>query len=718
MIIWGVACGQVDMFRGTLNNNIPIHTFKGREMDLPISLNYTTTGIKVDQVASNVGLGWNLNVGGKISRVAVGKPDGHRVTSSTQVGGGICINSPSGDGYLNQGMIRDYYKVNALGFDDIFRFTSNVIMASLINPKREYTINNTDATGRNGEFSITAEDGTIFYFGQNGTRELSITSSIADGCSVTDDISTTTWMLTKVVSKNKLDEYSFTYQNFDWTSSVSNNGEGESVGGVLKLKSSNYKLKEKMITEIYHNGVKIVGFTYTNRDDLNFVGGAGNALSEIQFFNFNSTVAYSKVNFNYSYFGNLASTNFLDKRLKLDELVFSGIDATGIATAGDKYGFEYINPAGVPSLTSYARDYLGLYNGKNANTNLVYNGNVYEGFPPSYVCNPPNSNRSFNINHALNGTLNKIIYPSKGYSVFEYEQNALKGGYGTTYTIDFPYSYNHHFTNTNDSQEVALNINAEMCSDVPQQYTALHPLMQSVFISNFAECPSSLLSAHPFHGINAKSIIFNVSGTTSAQNPTGATQVTIETAGIGVYLIQKINNVSISSVPKFTYPRCEYASNGTNTYPVMPLSEYVNSQLNSNTIFCNSNTSHSYPNDYIIGGLTMTDNGSTNLNWAILEPGTYQITVWKFTESGNNYPRVNITKGINGFTWMNAHFQNNDQISDLMDGFRVKSVTNHTSNSQISNKKNYKYCNPDNPDYVKVTSKNPKFHFQDNLCQF
>ncbi|MEN1786377.1 MAG: hypothetical protein AAGF77_14760 [Bacteroidota bacterium] len=66
---------SVDMYSGTPSIAIPLHVFKGREMDLPVSLTYDASGIKVDQLANWCGLGWNLNVGGRISRRANGLPD-------------------------------------------------------------------------------------------------------------------------------------------------------------------------------------------------------------------------------------------------------------------------------------------------------------------------------------------------------------------------------------------------------------------------------------------------------------------------------------------------------------------------------------------------------------------------------------------------------------------------------------------------------------------
>ena len=73
----------VNMYTGTPNVQIPIYTHKGRELDLPISLTYDASGIKVEQLATNVGLGWNLNVGGRVTRITNGMPDDFSLTSHT-----------------------------------------------------------------------------------------------------------------------------------------------------------------------------------------------------------------------------------------------------------------------------------------------------------------------------------------------------------------------------------------------------------------------------------------------------------------------------------------------------------------------------------------------------------------------------------------------------------------------------------------------------------
>ncbi|OUS00373.1 hypothetical protein A9Q86_10395 [Flavobacteriales bacterium 33_180_T64] len=55
--------------------SIPLYDINSEGLSLPIFLTYNTEGIKNNEVPSNVGLSWNLNVGGMISRELHGVPD-------------------------------------------------------------------------------------------------------------------------------------------------------------------------------------------------------------------------------------------------------------------------------------------------------------------------------------------------------------------------------------------------------------------------------------------------------------------------------------------------------------------------------------------------------------------------------------------------------------------------------------------------------------------
>lgn len=65
----------VSYFNGLPSINIPLYTAQSKDLELPLSLNYYASGIKVNQYPTYVGLGWNLNAGGCITRVVNGSAD-------------------------------------------------------------------------------------------------------------------------------------------------------------------------------------------------------------------------------------------------------------------------------------------------------------------------------------------------------------------------------------------------------------------------------------------------------------------------------------------------------------------------------------------------------------------------------------------------------------------------------------------------------------------
>lgn len=65
----------VSPYTGIPNIDIPLYTVKSGSLELPISLSYHAGGVKVEEVASAVGLGWALNAGGVIGRSIRGLAD-------------------------------------------------------------------------------------------------------------------------------------------------------------------------------------------------------------------------------------------------------------------------------------------------------------------------------------------------------------------------------------------------------------------------------------------------------------------------------------------------------------------------------------------------------------------------------------------------------------------------------------------------------------------
>ena len=65
----------VNEYTGTADISVPLYTIRCKDIEIPLVLRYDASGIKVEQYASWVGLGWNLMVGGCINYVCAGEHD-------------------------------------------------------------------------------------------------------------------------------------------------------------------------------------------------------------------------------------------------------------------------------------------------------------------------------------------------------------------------------------------------------------------------------------------------------------------------------------------------------------------------------------------------------------------------------------------------------------------------------------------------------------------
>lgn len=62
----------VDHATGTFHYRVPLYTLKSGAFELPVTLDYTARGVRVDDQPSPVGYNWTLNTGGVVTRTVRG----------------------------------------------------------------------------------------------------------------------------------------------------------------------------------------------------------------------------------------------------------------------------------------------------------------------------------------------------------------------------------------------------------------------------------------------------------------------------------------------------------------------------------------------------------------------------------------------------------------------------------------------------------------------
>ena len=161
----------VNLYTGTPSISIPLYELKGRKLSVPITLNYHASGIKVEEIAGWVGLGWALNAGGVITRTVIGIPDdqvgGYHFTADDLYPGTNWSNNPS------QSYIQDLKGEAADSEPDIFFFNfagrSGKFVYGLADtvrsiPYQKLKIVPTQGAQQVTKWTITSENGTRYIF--------------------------------------------------------------------------------------------------------------------------------------------------------------------------------------------------------------------------------------------------------------------------------------------------------------------------------------------------------------------------------------------------------------------------------------------------------------------------------------------------------------------------------------------------------------------------
>lgn len=453
----------VNLYTGTPDINIPLYTFQGREMALPMSLSYDAGGIRVEQQATWVGLGWNLNVGGRITRIANGLPDDFFTGDIGGLSGTSHYNTLfTADaaqldlwlGFKNLGysgefnttaqvsqyfdflkdindnkidVQPDYFSINVPGLSDyiVIDYDSGIPTAvALKNPRVSVSYVTAHNEGIAG-WTVTNEDGTVYHFDANA-REYTY-QQIDESANDTPKNRryTSSWMLTKIESPNKKDIYELGYTPSGFwlqpfpaalvghiTNTLDGNASGTDYGetvGSYTTTSSTTQINQQFLNSIEHNNKMIISMSLNNRSDLAL--NTNSALDEILIHKYGAFADYMKrIKLRHGYFGDPASSQpVMDWRLKLDGIDIKGGDQTTYET----YSFDYEQAEDLPSKNSKSQDYLGFYNGKG-NTVLY----------PEYAAGIDNyggADLSPDVDFAKIGLLTKMTYPTGGYTEFVYE---------------------------------------------------------------------------------------------------------------------------------------------------------------------------------------------------------------------------------------------------------------------------------------------------------
>ncbi|WP_353151454.1 hypothetical protein [Chryseobacterium sp.] len=404
----------VSLFTGTTNVSIPLVNYKAGNLNLPVTLNYASNGIKIDDMNGSTGLGWNLITAGVITRTIRDLPDEENANISFPSDiGSLGIRHPTVMQYLQDASNdlvdseQDLYMANFNGNSIKFVFDRRGM--PIVYSQKDIII---EGQSGGGSFTITMDDGIKYHFTDKETTE---NRTLGDGHSLLS-INTTAWYLTKIEDPSSGEQIIIENQNAGYSATLSNSqmmrytlgaaqpsvcgGSAFSLPPVVSgLINHLQTVGGKQIKRIYSNnpnyGEITFGYTAsTGNDDYQKLTKIVRKLN---------SVIINEINLSYSLTGN-------------ERLFLTSINDN---ISKEVHSFEYTNPEEFPARLSFARDTGGYYNGILTNTNLIpqlsipsvsYSGAIQEVFPAKSQI----------------GMLKKIIYPTKGNTEFFYENHTQK----------------------------------------------------------------------------------------------------------------------------------------------------------------------------------------------------------------------------------------------------------------------------------------------------
>lgn len=448
---------EVNESTGLLSPSIPLFNYKAGKFNIPLSLQYSGNGVRVNQDPTWAGLNWNLNTLGVITREVKDEIDELTPSINRKYLSKQALDSLPGKSQMSNpefGVFNtqtvwyqtlaslygenvdsevDIFNYSFLGYSGSFYLDKNN-KVRLIKYDKELEIVFSFFDNNKSMFTIKTPEGDVYYFGGPTASESSRTwVNVGAGSTVGSDYAQNAFYLYQISSLKGGSVY-FDYESYG------GNGCNKKIGlsETATLKSTN--VCDRTVLEVFSQvqnlvKLKMIWSTLTN-EYLEFDTSVKNECEGIyQLKNIyhksaptigsdsgqtrlgSQTLKFVKLN--YLTINN--EINVSKNRFFLEKVEFFDKNSQYV----NDYQLTYNSPNLLPKKDSFAQDELGYYNGKNNNTTLlpflqsVNIENPYFG-EASFVCGALADREAF-LDYAQIGALYKIKYPTGGETQFEYE---------------------------------------------------------------------------------------------------------------------------------------------------------------------------------------------------------------------------------------------------------------------------------------------------------
>lgn len=449
----------IDHYTGTMGQSIPVYTYSDSNFSIPVSIDYSSTGFKPCAGSGPLGKDWYLNVGGAVTRTVHGIPDDayrdvyrwkwhfNKYYNIPDYGPGDTDPNLQISGYAQiyfdnpTDMSLDYVYTGAAaqeympiwrdntdtdwGYEtepDVFHFNFMGYSGSFIlQPNQQVRVFNSNKPASefqieflmdikepktSSSFIITTADKTKYYFSERESAdvECSFFSSSSDWTNFS-------WRLTKIVKANGATAR-FTYASLKGKSST---GTASIIVDHLTVTSYHEEITRYWQDE---NAFPAVSTTYNNSDVSYLTDITVDGRVNISFGYSPLTMTSPKL------LNSIKVVNMYNQQVKscictyktsIGQPTFlKSVYLSGEGT----YKMDYFNETETfPEPNSLATDWFGYYRGSTFIDPRHHSSN------PSQLADALLRARTTNFKSTCMGLLQKLQYPTGGYSTFTYEQN-------------------------------------------------------------------------------------------------------------------------------------------------------------------------------------------------------------------------------------------------------------------------------------------------------
>jgi len=448
----------VSAYTGSISLQTPILTLAGKTTSIPINLLYDGTAIKVDQREGWTGVSWNLTSNYAVTRNIAANPD-------------MDINYYSKKDSLNPQTYTDLFRENELLYNiarsciesqpDNFYVSGPFGSAKFyVSPHKEVVQKEHqnltitpffESDGDISRFTVRDDKGITYEYRAVEETNLFIDDQFGGDiapCYLNFRYNSA-WHLTKIIGTNSIEQFLFDYhtastqyaldinpfyyqsvtynpQNISSPNCCGNANESSTSGGST---NTSYIIGRRHLANIkYVLGVDTlerVIFESTSIDGVcPYANSTDRRLNRIRCLKGNNGEVNIK-DYELKYYednGGCSSIN----RLLLKSVQEKSPDGT---ETKPPYEFEYNTTSALPNYISNQLDHFGHWNLNSQNT-LIPKITPQGGT----VLNSSGANRSPNLNRTKVGILEKVIFPTGGYSSYEWEGHTVAGiGTGNYY---------------------------------------------------------------------------------------------------------------------------------------------------------------------------------------------------------------------------------------------------------------------------------------------